>query len=172
MTFQSLLENLTEADHQKQLFIELEKLYPVFPDLIWAFHIPNEGAGPLRGMAGRMKALGSKPGVPDICYPIPRLGFHGLWIELKSMKPSASLTANQKLWLNALEHAGHCVKACRGMDQALITIVEYETGIILPAEFIKKINIWYRHPFQKNRSKILRFINEQAKVTKASQPVI
>jgi hypothetical protein len=171
MTFQSLLENLSEEEHQRQLFIELERLFPIFPDLIWVFHIPNSGAGPSKGMAGRMKAMGAKAGVPDICYPMPRHGFPCLWIELKSYKPGASVTANQKLWLNALQIAGHFVKVCKGMDQALITIISYETGLILPIEFIKKLSIWYRHPFGESRSKLLRFIHEQAKAQKVPESI-
>ena len=43
-----------------------------------------------------MKRQGVKAGVPDICLPVARNGYHGLYIELKAGKNKA--TKNQEKW--------------------------------------------------------------------------
>ena len=55
---------------------------------------------------------GRVKGVPDLCLPIPRDGYSGLWIEMKADKTS-NTTPEQKDWIHRLEHYGHkCVVCC------------------------------------------------------------
>jgi hypothetical protein len=62
------------------------------PALGLLFAIPNGGARSLR-TASRLKAEGVVPGIPDLCLPVARRGFHGLWIELKRDHASPSAEA-------------------------------------------------------------------------------
>ena len=52
------------------------------PDIKKLFAIPNGGSRH-KLEAKRLKAEGVVPGVPDLCLPVPRLGYHGLYVELK-----------------------------------------------------------------------------------------
>ena len=121
----------SEEFEQRELFRLLKVLTQVWPKFNLIIHIPNGGAGPLRGMAGRMKAMGTKAGVSDIFYPVARQGYHGCWIELKSRKPSARLSDDQRLWLVAMRYEGYYSIFCNGYKEALQAIIFYETGIDL-----------------------------------------
>ena len=53
-----------------------------FPELKLLFHVPNGGKRNA-AEAARFKAMGVKAGVPDLCLPVPRGGYAGLYIEMK-----------------------------------------------------------------------------------------
>ena len=93
------------------------------PQLKLLLHIPNGG---LRGKAeaGRFKAMGVKPGVPDLFLPVARGGFHGLWIEMKRIK-SGKLSTVQQGWISALQEQGYMAVMCRGWCEASETIIRY-----------------------------------------------
>lgn len=88
--------------HNQDVLSEYE-LLPV-PELHWLHAIPNGG---LRNKpeALKLKAEGVKPGILDICLPIPRHCAHGLYIECK--KPKEQLSANQKLFAQHLIDNGY-----------------------------------------------------------------
>lgn len=52
-----------------------------------------------------MRSEGLKSGVPDLCLPVARSGYHGLYIELKAGKNKP--TDNQLAWLEVLEAQGY-----------------------------------------------------------------
>ena len=85
------------------------------PELRLLFHVPNGGRRDKRE-AARLKAQGVKPGVPDLFLPVPRGGYHGLWIELKAAggRPSA----NQCEWIGDLNEQGYRAVICYGWDAA------------------------------------------------------
>ncbi len=93
-----------------------------YPDLSLIYHIPNGGK---RGKAeaARMKRQGVKAGVPDLCLPVPRSGFHVLYIEMKFGKGRTS--EEQDKWIDNLTAQGYCCVVCFGADAAIHTICEY-----------------------------------------------
>jgi hypothetical protein len=86
-----------------------------WPELALLFHIPNGGARD-RVTGAQLKAAGVKAGVPDLCLPVARHGWHGLFIELKvgDNEPSAQ----QVRWLDDLAAQGYLALVCRGWDEA------------------------------------------------------
>ena len=96
-----------------------------YPELEAIYHVPNEGKRSARA-GGKLKEMGLKPGVPDICLPVPKAGFCGLYIELKRIggKP----TPEQVSWLELLDAYGHCVAVCQGAEAAEELITAYCEG--------------------------------------------
>lgn len=85
------------------------------------FAIPNERRSPKERRY--FAAEGVKTGVPDICLPVARGPFHGLYIELKYGDNKA--TEAQKGWLEALQREGYLALVCTGFEEAKATIEEY-----------------------------------------------
>src|SRR3546814_12030963 len=54
----------------------------LYPSLWLLHHIPNGGERNVV-VATKLKAMGAKPGVPDLFLPVPRHDRNGLYIELK-----------------------------------------------------------------------------------------
>lgn len=84
------------------------------------FHTPN-GGGRSAAQAGRFKAAGVQPGVPDWLCPIPWRGWAGLAIEMKG--PSGAMRPKQQEWLADLRDAGYLVGVAKSKE-AFITLVE------------------------------------------------
>ncbi len=93
-----------------------------YPELSAVYHIPNEGKRS-KAAGGRLKEMGLRPGVPDICLPVPKGGYSGLYIELK--KIGGKPTASQIDWLELLDSYGHCVAVCEGAEAAEALIIAY-----------------------------------------------
>lgn len=94
-----------------------------YPDLALMYAVPN-GGHRHPATAARLKAEGVKSGVPDIHLPVPRWGYHGLWIEMKR-RSGGTVSPAQKDWKSALERQGHRVEICRGFEAAKAAIEEY-----------------------------------------------
>ena len=93
-----------------------------WPELALLFHIKNETTeGPARVAIDR--AMGVKKGVPDLCLPVPRAGFHGLFIEMKNERGRANDA--QKWWLESLEKQGYMCAVCNGWEQAVKKLEDY-----------------------------------------------
>ena len=75
------------------------------------FAVPNGG---LRGIAaaGRLKAEGVSPGVPDLFVPAWLL-----WIEMKR-ETGGSVSPEQQSWHDYLRNLGHHVIVGRGQEDA------------------------------------------------------
>lgn len=113
----------TEDEEQIALFQWADWLSGRYPELKLLLHIPNGGK---RGKAeaGRFKAMGVKPGVPDILLPISRGKSHGLWIELKRVH-KGRISSSQREWLHALRLQGYAAYVCNGWEHASKTIINY-----------------------------------------------
>ena len=91
MTPETLAKSGTEAAHQTALFAWAALQVKRWPELRWLHHIPNGGSrgddAKSRAIRGsQMKAQGVRTGVADVCLPVRRGGWSGLYIEMK--KPS------------------------------------------------------------------------------------
>lgn len=113
---------MTEHDHQVALFNWALFNEGRIPALKLLFAIPNGGHRHKR-VAARMKAEGVKAGVPDICLPVARSTYHGLFIELKVGKNRP--TSRQAAWLKTLSAQGYHAVVCYGYEEAKDTIVKY-----------------------------------------------
>jgi len=114
----------SEAQEQADLIEWAESCVrlKVHPELKLLHAIPNGGSRDIRE-AKNLKRQGVKAGVPDLCLPVPKGNYHGLYIEMKvgRNKPSA----NQKEWLAALSANGYAVAVCYGAAEARRRIEEY-----------------------------------------------
>ena len=94
-----------------------------WPELALLHHIPNGGK---RGKseAAKLKRMGVKRGVPDLCLPVPRGAFIGLYVEMKKLS-GGRLSPEQRTWLNKLAAQGHMVTVAQGHEQAITVIRDY-----------------------------------------------
>ena len=120
---------VSESNHQ-QAVIKWSKQPAVrerYPELALLHHIKNETKEGATQVAVD-KAMGVKKGVPDLCLPVPRGTYHGLYIEMKRAD-GGSATKEQKEWLRALDAQGYAVTLCHGWQAAAR---EIETYLKLP----------------------------------------
>lgn len=89
-------------------------------DLAW--HTPNGGKRNARE-AARLKAMGVKPGVPDVFIAIPRGEHAGLFVELKAGRNGA--TPSQMATMADLASAGFSVALAMGWVEAAAVIADY-----------------------------------------------
>lgn len=115
----------TESEEQTALITWAGWMKTKYPELELLHAIPN-GEFRHKKTAKALKAQGVKPGVPDICLPVPKRGYHGLYIELKRM--TGRVTDNQTNWLNALKKHGYYAVVAYGFEEAKNFIEWYLGG--------------------------------------------
>lgn len=123
---------MTEHQEQSALFAWAKYNEGRWPELRLLFAIAN-GAGVRhqvnqRGQrysveGAKLKAEGVKSGVPDICLPVARNGYHGLFIELKTA--GGRVRPEQLEWGDALGDEGYAWMLCYGWMAARNEIKEY-----------------------------------------------
>ena len=113
----------TEHQEQCALFEWAAWMAKHIPELRLMHAIPNGGKRDIR-TAAMLKAEGVKPGVPDICLPVARGEYHGLYIELKRRSGSHA-TDNQLDWLEKLSGQGYKTAICYGWEEAATVITKY-----------------------------------------------
>ena len=101
----------TEHEEQRELVSWFRKTYP---DVV-IFAIPNGGARSA-SVAGRLKAEGVLPGVPDLFIPEWRT-----WVEMKRTK-GGSVSKDQKELHNYLASVGYCVIVAKGCEEAKVAL--------------------------------------------------
>lgn len=94
-----------EEDLQRMCVEYAEAMSARRPLLKYLFHPANGGKRP-RGEAGKLKALGVKPGVPDLLlpFPSPNKQWAGMALELKAS--NGRVTEDQNRWLSAYADNG------------------------------------------------------------------
>lgn len=112
----------TEHKHQAALFRWAEIQSKRIPKLSLLFAIPNGGLRS-NATAAKLKAEGVKAGVPDICLPVAKGEYHGLFIELKAGRNKP--TPTQVQWHARLSSEGYRVTVCWGWEAAREAIEEY-----------------------------------------------
>ena len=87
-----------------------------WPELKLLFHIPNERICSVQ-QGANLKRMGVKRGVPDLCLPVARGVYHGLFIEMKT--ESGTATSDQKWWGDQLKEQGYMWAVCKGWESAV-----------------------------------------------------
>lgn len=116
----------TESVEQQCLFRWAAYNRGRWPEMKLMYHIPNGGTRS-KAEAGRFRAEGVKAGVPDICLPVARGGYHGMYIEMKRRK-GGRVSPEQAAWIDALIHEGYVAVVCRGWEEAAREIERYMDG--------------------------------------------
>jgi hypothetical protein len=112
----------SEATEQMAVVAWCERNKDIYPELQLIFHVPNGGKrNAIEG--AKFKRLGVKAGVPDLCLPVPKKDYHGLFIEMKYGK--GRLSKEQSKWIEELSKQGYMCRVCNGAEEAVRVINEY-----------------------------------------------
>jgi hypothetical protein len=93
-----------------------------YPELKWLHHVPNGGSRN-KQEAVKLKQMGVKAGVSDLCLPYPKGVYCGLYIEMKYGNNRQQDT--QKEFLADMAEAGHFVATCYSAEEAIKVIEKY-----------------------------------------------
>lgn len=93
-----------------------------YPELKWLHHVPNGGSRN-KQEAVKLKQMGVKAGVSDLCLPYPKGLYCGLYIEMKFGDNRQQET--QKEFLADMAAVGHFVVTCYSAEEAIKVIEEY-----------------------------------------------
>lgn len=120
----------SEDSEQMALFcwIQQQVADGLYPELEWAFAVPNGGARDIR-VAAKLKATGVKSGVSDVVIPVPRHGMHGLFMELKKSPEfggKVSQASDKQLEFGAAMQAmGYGFVVCCGWKEGRDVLIQY-----------------------------------------------
>jgi hypothetical protein len=113
-----------DSEHKLQVEIVNRSLVfaSKYPEVLLLHAIPS---GDWRGWGTgkKLKAEGVIPGVPDLCMPVARGGFHGFYMELK--KAGGHVRPDQWEFMEALHEQGYFVRVCNSVGVALEIIINY-----------------------------------------------
>lgn len=115
-----------EEIEQEHVFLWASMEERAYPELAMLYAIPNGGKRAIK-TAVALKKQGVKRGVPDMCLPVPRGGFNGLYIELKRVK-GGTVSDEQREWIAALNTQGYKAIICHGAEEAIEQIRGYLNG--------------------------------------------
>lgn len=93
-----------------------------YPELKWLHHIPNGGSRN-KAEAVKLKQMGVKAGVSDLCLPYPKGIYCGLYIEMKF--GDGKHQKSQKEFLTDMAAVGHYVATCYTSEDAVNVLREY-----------------------------------------------
>jgi hypothetical protein len=120
-------EQWSETEHQEALFRWADGEIGRGRDSLQLLGAIPNGVRMLRWTALKnYRRLGFKSGMPDIYFFRPSGRWSGLFIELKSLKPAAKTRSEQRKILEILERSGYRVRVCRGYEEAIAAINDYE----------------------------------------------
>lgn len=107
----------TELEIQRTVMRRCKHLAHWFPEFALIFAVPNAGRRGFKAQK-QVKDEGIKAGVPDLFWPVPRSGYHGMFIEMK--RHTGRLRASQKEWLENLSAQGYAT----GVYRDDVTLIE------------------------------------------------
>ena len=90
---------------------------------LWMLHSSLNGVKMTKAQAGRAIAQGMLSGVPDLFLPVPKNGYHGLFIEMKY--GSNKVTESQEKFLQNAANVGYAVSVCYSANEAIKRIEDY-----------------------------------------------
>lgn len=113
------------TEHQEQVGLLRWAWYKsaTIPELTLLYAIPNGGRRDAITGA-QLKAEGVKRGVPDLCLPVARGAYHGLYIELKR-RVSGVVSEHQQQWIEQLRSQGYKAEVAHGASEAIQIIEQY-----------------------------------------------
>ncbi len=122
--------NQLEHNEQVALMQWTIKAKGKYPELL-LHAIPNGGRRD--AITGRkLKEEGVKAGVPDLSLPVARGGYHGLYIEMKSV--NGRINPRQARWLELLDKQGYLTEVCRSSMEAIGVLMAYLDGLRMREE--------------------------------------
>ena len=116
--------SISESRHQMAVikWTQQPSVRSKFPELALLHHIKNETAeGAARVAADQ--AMGVRKGVPDLCLPVARGKYHGLYIEMKT--ETGRTSGAQDWWGEKLTDQGYCWEVCHGWESAVRVLQWY-----------------------------------------------
>lgn len=117
---------MTYSEDQHQINVIKWKQQPSimakWPELGLLFHIPNERRCTAR-QGKHLQLMGVRRGVPDLCLPVARGTYHGLYIEVKT--ESGRTTGDQDWWGERLLGQGYMWEVCHGWESAVRVLEWY-----------------------------------------------
>jgi hypothetical protein len=113
---------VSEHGEQEALIQRCVLHYAEYPELRLLFAIPNGGLRDKR-VAAKLKAEGVKAGVPDLCLPVARKGYHALYIEMKKADGRSRL--EQLNWQASLKIQGNQAVFCYSQEEAWNVLIDY-----------------------------------------------
>lgn len=117
-----------QEDIEQQMVIHWSQQAAIrgkYPELKLLYHVPNERKCSAQEGA-RLKRMGVKAGVPDLCLPVARGTAHGLYIEMKAK--NGRLSDTQRWWQAELTEQGYISSVCYGWEQAVKVLTDYLEG--------------------------------------------
>lgn len=127
-TPESLAKSNTEHGHQSALFCAIAPLIRQYPCLRWLHAIPNGGDRD-RVTASNLKAEGVKAGVHDVCLPVARGGYFGLYLEMKKpgreTEKNGGMSDDQVAFQSHLRSEGYATFTCYDWQAAFRIVVGY-----------------------------------------------
>jgi hypothetical protein len=120
-----------EAKEQAAFFEWRDNVRNMYPGIHLMFAIPNgaflQGDRVRRAKQwSKLKRQGSREGVSDVFLPVPRGGYHGLWIEIKAPRPHASeVSDDQEQWQKEMRGQGYLAVVAYGSKEACDAVTSY-----------------------------------------------
>lgn len=128
ITPEQLAASGSEDGHQLAIFQWIALNVHDYPELKWLHHSPNGGSRH-KGEAAKLKAMGVRPGFPDLFLPLCRKNHAGLFIELKRPesvgKKKGTNQGNQDEWREYLNSNHYLAVVCYGWQDAVRTLKGY-----------------------------------------------
>lgn len=117
----------SEAKHQQAVikWSQQPSIRAKWPELAMLHHIKNETREGAAQVAVD-KAMGVKRGVPDLCLPVPRGPYHGLYIEMKA--ETGRTSEAQDWWGEKLLEQGYMWEVCHGWKNT-VRVLEWYLGL-------------------------------------------
>lgn len=114
-----------EHDEQVALMQWAKRQEATYPELAWLFAVPNGGARSKR-VAVQLQAEGLKAGPADLCLPVRRDPFSGLWLELKRRNATRSaLKRPQREFGRFVLGQGYAWCVARGWEDGAELVEKY-----------------------------------------------